>query len=380
MSLAEALERAASDLPAYADEIRPANGDPYALLSSLSEEGAGCLLTYLLTEEPDAAAELCGDWIDSEAGVQAMAAQTEAGLPKPGRKVLRRIHHRLRTSGIEIVSAAPEPVVARLGKVEEDFAEGFVSLPDHTGVQVAFLVESRPNRSARIYEVLLDPGLGIRKFTSFETSRSEAKQFLRSARAAKNETLVPVSAQALRALYARSAALQGEKDPLPRAYIEWRHRFEVPASTETPGEEALSALAEQGLPAEDEAQLGAVEVLERFGPWGPTDADLLKDALEAAGGLSGEEAVREAGKVLLSEAVSASLAARFREASYVFWKQGEEKHSKSCQLAVKFLAESRSDWGSLGEAFVKGVLDSIRRADGAGPEAADSHATEEGDH
>jgi hypothetical protein len=269
--------------------------------------------------------------------------------------------------------------------VEEDFAEGFVSLPDPTGVQVAFLVESRPNRSARIYEVLVDPGVGIRKFSSFETSRSEAKQFLRSARAAKNEALVSASAQALRALYTRSAALQGEGgEPLPRGYIEWRHRFEVPAITETPGEEALRALAGQDLQAEDntqdKAQAGAVDVLERFGPWGPTDSHLLKGALEAAQGLSGEEAVREAGKVLLSEAVSASLAARFREASYVFWKQGEEKHAQSCRSAVKLLTESCSDWGSLGEAFVKGVLDSIRRADGAGPEVASSHGTEEGDN
>jgi hypothetical protein len=309
-----------------------------------------------------------------------MARQGEAGLPKPGRKVLRRIHHRLRTSGIEIVSAAPEPMVARLGKVEEDFAEGFVSLPDPMGIQVAFLVESRPNRSARIYEVLVDPGVGIRKFSSFETSRGEAKQFLRSARAAKNETLVSASAQALRALYTRSAALQGEEEPLPRGYIEWRHRFEVPATTETPGEEALRALAGQDLQAEDDAQAGAVDVLERFGPWGPTDSHLLKGALEAAQGLSGEEAVREAGKVLLSEAVSASLAARFREASYVFWKQGEEKDAQSCRSAVKLLTESCADWGSLGEAFVKGVLDSIRHADGVGPEGASSHGTEEGDN
>jgi hypothetical protein len=123
-----------------------------------------------------------------------------------------------------------------------------------------------------------------------------------------------------------------------------------------------------------------VEVLERFGPWGPTDSVLLKGALEAAQGLSGEEAVREAGKVLLSEAVSASLAARFREASYVFWKQGEEKHAKSCRAAVQSLAESRSDWGSLGEAFVKGVLDSIRPADGAEPAVASDPATIKGDN
>ncbi|MBW2712121.1 MAG: hypothetical protein JRC77_00040 [Deltaproteobacteria bacterium] len=379
MSLAEALERAASALPGYADEIRPANGDAYALLSSLSQEGAGELLTWLLTEEAEAAGELCDDWMDTEAGVQILAAQTEADLPKVGRKVLRKAHHRLRTSGVEIASPTAKPVVARLGKVEEDFAEGFVSAPDPRGIQLAFLVESRPNRSARIYEVLLDAGAGIRKFSSFETKRGEAKQFLRSARAAKDETLVPASAQSLRALYTRCAAQHSNADPLPREYIEMRHRFEVEGATETPGDEALRVLGEQGQLADEGAVEGAVEVLERFGPWGPADSDLLKAAEEAAAGLSEEDAVREAGKVLLSEAVSASLAARFREASYVFWKQGEEKHAQSCGAAVQFLAQSHSEWGSLGQALVKGVLGSIRRAEGAGPEAS-SQSTEEGDN
>ena len=54
LGLPEALERAASALPADADEIRPANGDPVQLRRSLDEEAAHRVLSWLLLHEPAA--------------------------------------------------------------------------------------------------------------------------------------------------------------------------------------------------------------------------------------------------------------------------------------------------------------------------------------
>ena len=48
VGLPEALERAATALPGDADAIRPANGDPAALLRALDAEAAARVLGWLL--------------------------------------------------------------------------------------------------------------------------------------------------------------------------------------------------------------------------------------------------------------------------------------------------------------------------------------------
>ena len=97
VSLAPALERAASALPADdAERIRPANGDPHRLLSELDAPGATRLLEWLLHNEPEAADELADAWAEEEAGVAVLVAVDGEGLPKPARKTLRRLRHRLR--------------------------------------------------------------------------------------------------------------------------------------------------------------------------------------------------------------------------------------------------------------------------------------------
>ena len=47
-ALPEALERAAAELSEYADDIRPANGDPAQLAQNLSVEAGARVLTWLL--------------------------------------------------------------------------------------------------------------------------------------------------------------------------------------------------------------------------------------------------------------------------------------------------------------------------------------------
>ena len=89
VGLPEALERAASALPAEADAIRPANGDPAQLLDLLGTERAAAVLRWLLEEEPADATELVTAWADDpEHGAEAVLAVAEEGLAKAARKAL----------------------------------------------------------------------------------------------------------------------------------------------------------------------------------------------------------------------------------------------------------------------------------------------------
>jgi len=113
MSLAERLEDAAAALPAEADAIRPANGDPAALLQGLDRAGAARVLRWLLDHAPAEAGELAEDWLHEASGVAALEALDVEGLAKPGRKVLRRLLHHARSSGIEIADPGSKPSESR---------------------------------------------------------------------------------------------------------------------------------------------------------------------------------------------------------------------------------------------------------------------------
>ena len=98
IGLPEALERAASALPDDGDAIRPANGDPFALLSMLDAAASKRVLEWLLVNEPIAGADLVDAWGDAEPEALAPLLEIDSeGLPKAARKALRRVHHRLRT-------------------------------------------------------------------------------------------------------------------------------------------------------------------------------------------------------------------------------------------------------------------------------------------
>ena len=75
VGLPEALERAAAALPKLADVIRPANGDPFALLDELPGPDAEGLLRWMLENEPDAGVELALDWAEEpEEGLEPLVA------------------------------------------------------------------------------------------------------------------------------------------------------------------------------------------------------------------------------------------------------------------------------------------------------------------
>ena len=74
MSLPEALERAAMALTKDADSIRPANGDPHQLLSTLDSAGAVRVLNWMLVNEPDAGEELVVGWCEDERGIEPLQA------------------------------------------------------------------------------------------------------------------------------------------------------------------------------------------------------------------------------------------------------------------------------------------------------------------
>ena len=180
MSLADSLERAASALPEDADSIRPANGDPVKLLIGLGPEAGTRVLAWLLTNEADGAAELALAWADEAGGADVLGRLDEDQIPKPGRKAIRRALHRLRSRGLEVPKRrAPEPVVARLPRIEDDLEAGYVSAIDPQGTRVVYLLESNPAGGARMFELLLDEQRGVVDFEVYSSGRSRLRAFLK---------------------------------------------------------------------------------------------------------------------------------------------------------------------------------------------------------
>ena len=107
VGLPEALERAATALPSDADAIRPANGDPGALLRALDAEAAARVLGWLLQFEPEAGSELAAAWAeepDAEAGTRLARALVEEKLAAcvnlvPGVRSFYRWQGKLEDSG-----------------------------------------------------------------------------------------------------------------------------------------------------------------------------------------------------------------------------------------------------------------------------------------
>ena len=224
VGLPEALERAASVLAADADAIRPANGDPAALLAELSSEAAVRVLHWLLENEPEDGAELADEWSeDTERGVAAVLAVGEAGLPKAGRKALRRIRHRLRSRGVEVPKEAPAPTVATLPRVEEDIDEAVLSALDPRGNRAAFLVTSHPSGGARVFELVLDEGQGILDCRVYSAGRSKVRQFLKEFEGQGSAVRAP--SDSVRASIARLARSQSASRPAPRIFSEWWRRL-----------------------------------------------------------------------------------------------------------------------------------------------------------
>jgi len=283
MSLPEALERAAGALPAAADAIRPANGDPTRLLELLDSEAAARVLRWLLTNEPADGAELAGAWAeDPGAGVTALLRVTEERLPKAGRKALRRAYHRLRSRGVELSEAEPAQLVATLPPVEEGLDEALLSRLDPRGACAAYLVTSHPSGGVRLFELMLDEGRGVLECHVYNTGRSKARRFLRDLGHREGFSVVPAPPVAVRALVRRIAGQQPPDRQLPRGFSEWHGQLaDAPEDAPTPGGLARAELGSEPAPA---ALLRAAELVRgaEAGPW-PVAPEVLQPLAERLG-------------------------------------------------------------------------------------------------
>ncbi len=370
VGLPEALERAATALPGDADAIRPANGDPAALLRALDAEAAVRVLGWLLHFEPEAGAELADTWAEQPDAASGPLPRVQSdALPKPGRKALSRALHRLRSRGIELEGAPPTAVVAKLPPIEEELEAAFVSAVDPRGTRLAYLVESNPAGGVRLFELVLDEERGILEFEAYATGRSKARQFLRDLRARERFPAVESPADAVRALIKRIAEGQPASRPLPRGFIEFRgHVAEPKPGAQTPGELARDAL---GGAADAQALARAGELVRRheIGPW-PTAGPGLEKLAERIGELAKSPLVispaarREQAQSLLAEAqgeifaepVGAYTAQRFEESAYVLWKTGREEDAKACLAAAQAFRAGSAPENPIARALLEAVL------------------------
>jgi hypothetical protein len=350
VSLADALEGAASALPGLGDLIRPANGDPSRLLAELRPEDQVALLTWLLSHEPEAGAELASAWGESEPGAKAVFGVEESGLTKVGRKTLRRVVHRLRVRGLAPAPAPPRKVVATLPRVEEEIEVAFVSPIDPSGARVAYLVDSASGAGARLFEMVLDEERGVVEFSAYTATRGEARRFVRTALARQGSPAVEVPADSLRALVARIARGQPSDRAFPRAFTEWRTRVATPTpSARTPGELVRAELGEPSDGGERAAELVASGAL---GPW-PAPVPVLRKAAEVLQEgvrsrliVSGAQR-RDRSEAVFQEAIgqvfdpprAERTAACLEETAYIFWKSGRGDDARACLAAARGLRE-----------------------------------------
>jgi hypothetical protein len=347
LGLAEALERAASALRQHARAIRPANGDAAQLLEALGPAAGSEVLAWLLANEPTDGEELAEAWAeDEEGGVAALRQLDAESLPKPAQKVLRKVLHRLRSRGVELPSAAPAAVVAKLPPIEDTLSAAFVSPVDPHGTRAVYLVEPHPSGGARMFELMLDAERGVVALEVYQAGRSQVRRFLRDI--ARNPRFPAVEAPrgSVQALVAKAASAQPSDRPLPRGFGEWRaHVAAPPEPAKTPGEIAAETLGADSTP---ERLRRAVELIQKreIGPWPPPGEILQGLAKRLSEGAQGKIIVAEPVRQqqvarILDEAVESvyagQLAARtagcFREAAYVLWRTGREEDARAALAA-----------------------------------------------
>jgi hypothetical protein len=369
LGLPEALEQAASALSAYADDIRPANGDPVALLELLSASAAGEVLAWLLAHAPDDGEELATAWADEgERGVEAVLSVAADSIPKAGRKVLRRAQHRLRSRGVAAVDAGPVAVVATLPKVDDAIAAALISGFDPRGARAVYLVESNPSGGARLFAVVLDDRQGILECEAFETTRSNARRFLREAASRDQFPTCDVSVDVARALVDRAAVAQSPDRALPRAFSEWRSGSGAGEEVLLPGAQVRRAL---GVTLPEGSLEHAVTLVRngKVGPW-PPDPETLHSVAEEIGKLRDRRIIvsgsarREQVDTLLKDAVAASFgeefaaiaAHRFEETAYLKWKGGEVEGAEACLAASDAFRTSPPTENPVARAILEVVL------------------------
>jgi hypothetical protein len=356
VSLADALERAASALPEAADAIRPANGDPDRVLAALAPGAAASVLAWLLAHEPDAGLELAESWLEREGAGPVFEAVDEDALPKPGKKALRRVRHRLRSRGVAMETPAPAPHVARVGSAEEELDAAFVSPIDPTGARILTLLEPIPGGGARIFEVITDARRGVVDCRIYTTTRGRARRFATELATRERFAAVPIARAAAQALLARAAERQAHDRPVPRGFAEFRsHLSRAPQGAQTPGEEARAALGAGDVRAG--ARAAAALIRERkLGPWLPAGeplralAEKLQELSKGKIIVSGQarraqadELLRDGGGEVFAGDEAARAAEWLEETAYVFWKTGREDDARACLAAAEDVTQGDSE-------------------------------------
>jgi hypothetical protein len=371
VSLADALERAASALPDAADAIRPANGDPRRLLASLDAAAAARVLEWLLVHEPEAGGELALAYADETEGAAALLRLRDAELPRPARKELGRALHRLRSRGVAAPPAGlPEGRVATLAPVQDELGGSFVSALDPMGARLVVLLEPNPAGGARLFELVVDEAAGVLECHVYTSGRRDARRFLRALTERKSLEGVEVPPEAVRALLARVAGRRDPERPPARAFDEWRsHLTAGPPGARTPGDLVRDALGD----AQDPAALepAAAELVRRgtLGPWPPPRAVLerlaerIREAAQGrviVSGAARSERIREALDACLADVfageAAAAHAARFRESAYVAWKMGRADDARAALAAARAFEERPAGENPVARALLEKVL------------------------
>jgi hypothetical protein len=388
IGLPEALERAAVALPGDADQIRPANGDPFALLSLLDAEASQRVMEWLLAHEPLAGSELVEAWTDAGGDAAALVARIDgSGFPKGARKALRRAHHRMRSRGESIPEPAPQPIVATLPRVVDEIAASLVSGLDPRGTRMAYIVENDPSGGARLFALAIDEARGVRELEVFSAGRSKIKAFVRDCTRRAEYPAVEAPLEAVRALIARSAAAQPADSPAPRSFAEWRSHIADPAEgSSTPGELARAALAAAG--AGGAGDVGRAVALVRnhsIGPWPPANETLSEIAErlgEVAEGVvvvsaaTGRERVEreldEAVDRVFDAGFASCTANRFEESAYIFWRRDTLEDARACLAAADAFRGSKAEFSELARAMFEVALAPALRAIEHPPEKTES--------
>jgi hypothetical protein len=361
VSLPEALEAAAGALPAEADVIRPANGDPARLLAGLDDGARVRVLAWLLAHRAADGDELAQAWSEDAAGQAALLALDEGALPKDGRKVLRRILHKLRSRGVATPAPVPPPTVARLPGLGDELSGAWVTPLDPMGPRRVWWLEAHPSGGARLFEVVIDDARGVGSFEVYSATRSEVRRFTKGLAAAGALAVEPGEAQAL----VWHAAARQEERPFPKRWIEWRARLEATSGARLPGALASEALGTPDAP-EDLERATKLVAEGAIGPWPPARevmtpiVERIRTALDSPLVVSGATK-REQVARLVEEAAAEAFAGpageiaahRFRETAYVRWKSGDEAGARACLAAAAAFASRAPGENPVARAFVE---------------------------
>ena len=180
MSLSEVLESAASALAGDAEAIRPANGDPVRLLSSLDPDAAARVLGWILAHRHAEGVELADAWALEPAGEEDPAGPRRGLAPQGGSQGAPSGATPSPLAGCgRWWRKAPEPMVSSLPPVEDELSGGYVSPIDPSGTRIAYLLEANPSGGARLFEVVIDDRVGVVDCQVYSSGRSKVRQFLR---------------------------------------------------------------------------------------------------------------------------------------------------------------------------------------------------------